>query len=1231
MRQRVRFALAGGALLIVWVAIILAPPDWFKSAVHPSIPTSAQRVPAARETLLSANRVIAITNNSEGTTRRSTLWNDRWFASSMPEPAFVAFGEWCRKYIDAATPEKKSALEPDGVALARERRAAVAALIQSNPQRALELAVPIGLRRALPKAVVELLEERVSARGSLAVLGALAEPGREGEVRPVVRVARVNGESYDAFVYGKRLGETTRWDLSLQGIVVDRLFAVHESPVRVLEPEEAQSFTALSRDALCAISGNPSTLNQQATAVELAGQVIFLCGSNHLGDLEKRVSAAEGDSAPTGGFTSDDPEASAWTEGEKRLIVIRIDFPDLTGISLTDSGITNLVNGLDNFYREMSFGRASFARLGTGSEHTPVFRMPRNASYYGTNNYYDALRSDARNAASAAGYTLGNFDRDVICFGAVPGWGWAGLGYIGAAGTWLRNSFGTGVAAHELGHNWGLNHANYWDTSGRSVIGAGTSVEYGDSFDTMGSASAGNNHFNTRYKSYLNWLTASEVQTVSSSGTYRIFAHDNTNSTGLRALKIARDASTNYWVEFRQKFTSNKWMMSGAGIRRAMNGNQRSELLDTTPGSTDAKNDSAVVIGRTFSDVPVGIHVTPIRKGGTSPESLDVVVNLGTFPGNVDPSVAVSATATAVAVNATVTFTASAADANGDALAYYWDFGDGTFGTNGAAAVKSWTAAGDYVVQCLVTDMKGGLARDSVVVRVGSPATYQLTGTVTVDGFPVQGARIDVSSTRMTWSDSDGTYTLVGLPAGSYTVNASLDGYSFTNSGFSNPIALGPDATGIDFISGSSTRGVTITGPANNAAFAAPASIAISANASAGIGRTISKVEVFASGQKVGEDSTVPYSITWSNVGAGTYSLIAQVLDSVGATMTSAPVNLTVTLQPPSISAHPQSQTIATGGSATFAVTASGSAPLACQWRLNGTNVSGATNGLLNLVNVQPALAGGYTVVITNAAGSVTSSVAMLTVVSPPAITSQPQSLSVLSGAGVTFSVTASGAAPLSYQWRYNGGNISGNAARNASYTLNNVQASRAGDYTVVVSNSGGSITSAVAVLTVDAPPAITAQPQSQTVAAGTNAAFAVSATGAAPLTYQWRREGVALPGSTNSVLLLPAVQQTSAGNYTVMVSNPLGSTTSAAATLTVTSGTSSNLFKLLAVSLLPNRQAQLTISGNAGERYSIEASTNLLDWSSVGSTTNANGTVQFIDPGNTGVLRCFYRARLLP
>jgi pectate lyase len=118
---------------------------------------------------------------------------------------------------------------------------------------------------------------------------------------------------------------------------------------------------------------------------------------------------------------------------------------------------------------------------------------------------------------------------------------------------------------------------------------------------------------------------------------------------------------------------------------------------------------------------------------------------------------------------------------------------------------------------------------------------------------------------------------------------------------------------------------------------------------------------------------------------------------------------------------------------------------------------------------VQSANAGSYTVVVTNVAGSVTSAAATLTVNAapvPPSITTQPASQTVNAGSSVTFSVVATGTAPLSYQWKFNGGNITG--ATSSSLTLNNVQSANAGSYTVLVSNSAGSVTSAAATLTVN-------------------------------------------------------------------------------------------------------------------------------------------------------------------
>ncbi|MCX6928321.1 MAG: immunoglobulin domain-containing protein, partial [Verrucomicrobia bacterium] len=285
------------------------------------------------------------------------------------------------------------------------------------------------------------------------------------------------------------------------------------------------------------------------------------------------------------------------------------------------------------------------------------------------------------------------------------------------------------------------------------------------------------------------------------------------------------------------------------------------------------------------------------------------------------------------------------------------------------------------------------------------------------------------------------------------------------------------------------------------------------------------------------------------------------VVTNAAGSVTSVVATLTV-LVPPAITGQPQNRTNIAGTTASFSVTATGSTPLRYQWCKDGVNlaeggnVSGATSSSLTLVNVQPVDAANYQVVVTNAAGAVTSTVARLTVLVPPAITAQPQSRTNVAGTTATFTVTASGGAPLNYQWLknganlVNGGNVSG--ANGPTLSLSNVQLGDVANYQVIVANTAASATSAVATLTVLVPPAITGHPQSQTNIAGTTATFSVTATGTTPLSYQWRKQGIGLPGATAATLTLTGVQPADAADYTVVVTNVAGSVTSAVARLTV-------------------------------------------------------------------------------
>jgi hypothetical protein len=187
-----------------------------------------------------------------------------------------------------------------------------------------------------------------------------------------------------------------------------------------------------------------------------------------------------------------------------------------------------------------------------------------------------------------------------------------------------------------------------------------------------------------------------------------------------------------------------------------------------------------------------------------------------------------------------------------------------------------------------------------------------------------------------------------------------------------------------------------------------------------------------------------------------------------------------------------------------------------------------------------------------------------VTPVYPPSISTQPANQTILSGSNVTFIVTAGGTSPLAYQWRKNGTNISNggsiSGAKTNALTITAATTNNAGNYSVVITNNYGSITSAVATLTVTpaSGPSISAQPANQTVFAGGNAAFNVTAAGTPPLVYQWRKNGAnifnggVISGATTNVLTFTAAATNNTGNYSVVITNNYGSITSAVATLTV-------------------------------------------------------------------------------
>jgi hypothetical protein len=190
----------------------------------------------------------------------------------------------------------------------------------------------------------------------------------------------------------------------------------------------------------------------------------------------------------------------------------------------------------------------------------------------------------------------------------------------------------------------------------------------------------------------------------------------------------------------------------------------------------------------------------------------------------------------------------------------------------------------------------------------------------------------------------------------------------------------------------------------------------------------------------------------------------------------------------PTIATQPTNQTVTAGQTATFSVTAAGTAPLTYQWQQGAMPISGATAPSYTTPAAATSDSGStFSVVVSNSAGKITSNAATLTVNAAlvvPSITQQPSNQTVTAGQTATFSVTAAGTAPLTYQWQQGATPISGATA--PSYTTPATATSDSGStFSVVVSNSAGKITSNAATLTVNAAlvvPSITQQPSNQTV-----------------------------------------------------------------------------------------------------------------------------------------------------
>jgi subtilisin-like proprotein convertase family protein len=335
----------------------------------------------------------------------------------------------------------------------------------------------------------------------------------------------------------------------------------------------------------------------------------------------------------------------------------------------------------------------------------------------------------------------------------------------------------------------------------------------------------------------------------------------------------------------------------------------------------------------------------------------------------------------------------------------------------------------------------------------------------------------------------------------------------------------------------------------------------------------------------------------------------------------------------PTITAPVQNVTVDCGNNAVFNVTATGTGPIGYHWLRNGVSIPGANAATYTINNATPADNATYSVIVSNAFGSVTSS-ATLVVNEPnlPVILTQPQSVTNNVGTTVSLSVAASSCSALGYQWCFGLTPLAGET--NATLTIPNVQLVNQGGYSVKVSNAGGTTTSAVAVVTVNRLPVAqnnggaTIQGQALMIQVGKLLANDSDPDGD-PLTVisvtatSTNGGSVVLGGGKVTYTPLPSFVGTDRYSYTI--SDGRGGTATADVEVLVLSG---SLPSLNQIALIPTPNGFLIrFAGIPGYSYQIQrASTVTGPWSTITTqTAPLHGIIQYEDvnpPPGTG----FYR-----
>jgi fibronectin type 3 domain-containing protein len=310
--------------------------------------------------------------------------------------------------------------------------------------------------------------------------------------------------------------------------------------------------------------------------------------------------------------------------GSQRVAVILFNFqgqdPSAQPFSLSDAQgvVFTGASSVRAYYDDESWGKLSLTGDVFGWYTIPG--TSGGCSTADAESWADAALSQAK----AHGFDLSAYGHVVFGMPFQSSCAWAGLGEVNGTRTWTNgpSGFTLRVIAHELGHNFGLRHANSYrcsDAAGRPVVVSGscTSTEYGDPYDQMGGSPDGVHQLDVWHKGQVGWLADGRVQTVLASGTYRVAPVSS--PSGVIGLQVPRPDGRSFWLEARQPTALDEYTPTSpalGGVLVHLNGGWssdlgQSQLLDATPG-TPTFDDAPLPAGQSFTDPTTGITITAV-------------------------------------------------------------------------------------------------------------------------------------------------------------------------------------------------------------------------------------------------------------------------------------------------------------------------------------------------------------------------------------------------------------------------------------------------------------------------------------------------------------------------------------------------------------------------------------------------------------------------------------------